>query len=842
MIFGRVCFFVIATAVLMAPLDPVEAAELVETSRGLELRADNDIVEIHFCGPNMVHVTARPSGRAPSGLARPWIRQTCADLRPNLIRVVGADAENGEEAQADIVVAEAGGVKLEISEINGNVVFLSPDGQRLLGEVGNEPHRYRTGAVNPSLLDVEVLFHPVLRQGLYGLGQHQSGVFNYQGAVVELAQSNTDIAIPFMVSTAGYGLFWNTAAASRVDNRFPTEIKVTGESTDGIDYYFMYGPEMDELISQYRALTGSAPMFPRWAYGLFQSMDHYATAEQLLEAAEKNRRGGAPFDVAVQDWRWWQRWGDSEFKHEEYPDVSGLLTQLHGMNLHTMISIWPILSSSSNHYAEMLAAGELVPGTRLYDPTSVDAADRYWRLLPGPLLEQGWDSFWLDGDEPELHFSAMARTDRTIQEIELAIGPGAFYSNYFPFAHTANVHDRWRKARKDKRVFLLSRSSFAGVQAHGAASWSGDIAPTFPTLEKQIAGGLNFALSGMPYWTTDIGGYYLGVLDLPPAGPDPRDPAYQELYTRWWQYGVFNPLFRTHGKRVTGDNSVFAYGDYTPVLLKFSTLRYRLMPYIYSLAREVSTAGGTIMRPLVMDWREDENVWNIADQFMFGPYLLVNPVTHAGQETRSLYLPAGRLDRFLDRRAVGRWQLGERAASPIDFIPLFVRDGAILPLGPKVQYAEQDPFGPTELRVYRGADGTFDIYEDAGDGYGYEHGEYAIVPIRWDDNDGVLTIGDRQGGWDGAPENRKLPGRVRGSRARSGRGRKQRGPRSVYTGQALDIRRCRTGVRKLSEFRSGLSSARVPQFLAPCAGRYAANVKRMCTPDIYLFTGVIESL
>ena len=729
----RYCMAVIAAASLAVAAATVEAAELVETSRGLQLRTESDTVDISFCTANVVHVVARPPDSEVSELARPWVRQPCAFLPPNVVPKPAAESESGQSPRAGSLILDAGGVKVEISETGGNIVFLSPDGHRLLGEVGNEPHRYRTGAANSSLMDVEVLFHPELRQGLYGLGQHQSGVFNYQGAVVELAQSNTDIAIPFLVSTAGYGLFWNTAAASRVDNRFPTELKITGESTDGIDYYFMYGPEMDDLVSQYRALTGPAPMLPRWAYGLFQSMDHYATAEQLLEAAEKNRRGGSPFDVAVQDWRWWQRWGDSEFKTEAYPDVPGLLARLHAMNLHTMISIWAILSTSSNHYAEMLAAGDLVPGTRLYDPTSAAAADRYWRLLPGPLLEQGWDSFWLDGDEPELHLSAMARTDRTIQEVELAIGPGAFYSNYFPFAHTANVYDRWRKTRDDKRVFLLSRSSFAGVQAHGAASWSGDIAPTFPTFEKQIAGGLNFALSGMPYWTTDIGGYYLGVLDLPPVGPDPRDPAYQELYTRWWQFGAFSPIFRTHGKRVTGDNSVFAYGDYTPVLLKFSTLRYRLMPYLYSLAWSVSHSGGTIMRPLVMDWRGDENVWNIADQFMFGPSLLVNPVVHASQDTRTLYLPPGGWTDFWtgEQWTGGRWV---SVASPIEFIPLFVRAGAILPMGPEVQYANQDPFGPTELRVYRGADATFDLYEDAGDGYGYEQGEYAIVPIRWDDN------------------------------------------------------------------------------------------------------------
>ncbi|AHE55709.1 TIM-barrel domain-containing protein [Sphingomonas sanxanigenens] len=737
------------------------AAQLTETADGLELATSTDRVSITFCGPDLVHVVARPRDRAESGLARPWVRKACAAVKPRISRAAatgdgaGAQAPGaaGAAAAAPPVFAEAGGVKLQISEANGNIVFIAPDGTKLLGEVGNDPRQYRTAAADPGLLDVELLFHPILRQGIYGLGQHQSGLMNYQGSVVELAQSNTDIAIPFMVSTAGYGLFWNSAAASRFDNRFPTELKISAEGTDGIDYYFAYGPDMDRLVGTYRDLTGQVPLFPRWAYGLFQSMDHYADAKQLEGAVALNRDAGAPMDVIVQDWRWWQRMGDKDFKTAEYPDVPAMLKRLADRNVRTMISIWPLLSTSSHQYAETKAAGQLVPGTQLYDPTSKQAADRYWQSLAGPLLEQGWDAFWLDGSEPELHLPTMARTDRTIQQRQLAIGPGAFYSNYFPFAHTANVHDRWRQARDDKRVFILSRSSFAGVQAHGAASWSGDIANAFPTFEKQIAGGLNFALSGMPYWTTDIGGYYLGVLDSPPKGPDTRDPAFQELYTRWFQYGVFNPLFRTHGKRSNGENGIASYGPLQPTLLAFDRLRYRLLPYIYSLAWQVTDANGTIMRPLVMDWRTDENVWNIADQFLFGPAMLVNPITKAGARTRTLYLPkAGWTDFWTGEHHAGsRWI---NADAPIERIPLYVRDGSILPLGAAVEHAGQDPFGPTELRVYRGADGAFTLYEDAGDGMGYTRGERSTVPIRWNEATATLTIGARQGSWKGAPKRR----------------------------------------------------------------------------------------
>lgn len=727
-----------------------------------------DVMRLTVCDKDVVRVIASPDGTAAgSSPNQPWVAKTCQPqafvLRDAASANTGSNTTAGAGASASSVAAkvlDTGAFRVSISLSDGTLTFLDAgpgEGDRiLLQEMGERPRVYEPVKLSDGqdAFRVTERFHPVLRQGIYGLGQHQGGQFNYQGGVVRLAQANTDIAHPLMVSTEGYGLLWNTAAASTMDNRFPTEMTFQADAGQAIDYLFIHGPEFDDIVGAYRRLTGQAPLFPRWAYGLFQSMDHYDSAQDLLDVTAKYRAADAPVDVVVQDWKWWSRMGDPPFRSEAYPDVPDLLAALRQRHVHTLLSLWPLLSKSSDLYADMKARGWLIPGTALYDPTNREAADLYWSHLGGKLLDQGWDSFWLDGSEPELHLPTMAETDRTLAGRRLAIGPGELYGNIFPLAHVGGVSDHWRAQRDDKRVFILSRSSFAGVQRYGAASWSGDILNSFPVFERQMAGGLNFALSGMPYWTTDIGGYYQGVLDNPPRGPDTRDPAFQELYVRWYQFGVFNPLFRTHGKRANNENDPFAYGDKQPILLDYDRLRYRLLPYLYALAWDVTDRSGTIMRPLVMDWRTDERVWNISDQFLFGPALMVAPVTKAGQTSRQVFLPraAGWYD-FWTGKAVGadRWI---DAPAPIDRIPLFVPAGAILPLGKAVQYADQAPQGLVELRVYAGADGAFTLYDDAGDGYAYERGERATIGLAWNDAARRLDLGARAGTFPGLTRER----------------------------------------------------------------------------------------
>ena len=349
--------------------------------------------------------------------------------------------------------------------------------------------------------------------------------------------------------------------------------------------------------------------------------------------------------------------------------------------------------------------------------------------------------------------------------------------------HTGNIYRHWRETTDKKRVFILTRSAFAGQQRNAATTWSGDVFSTFQSFTRQVPAGLNFALSGMPYWTTDIAGYG------PPLARDTHDPAYQELYTRWFEYGVFCPIFRTHGHRANNENEVFSYGPVTPILISFDKLRYRLLPYIYSLAWQVTRHDSTIMRPLVMDWRTDPNVWNIGDQFMFGPELLVSPVTQKGAKSRSLYLPASPAwyDFWTGNRTTGSQRM--EASAPLDRIPLYVRAGSILPLGPQVEWAGQKPAASLELRVYRGADGDFQLYEDAGDSYDYEKGAHSVIPMRWNEASKTLTIGARLGSFPGMVQQRAFHVVFVDSNHGAGAVETAHPDKTVqYSGSAVDVR------------------------------------------------------
>jgi alpha-D-xyloside xylohydrolase len=570
-------------------------------------------------------------------------------------------------------------------------------------------------------------------------------MFNYRGATVELGQNNTDVAIPLLISSKGYGLLWNTAALTYFDNRFPLDLKLTSIAGKSIDYYFLYGPEIDGILREYRTMTGHAPMLPKWAYGFFQSKDRYVSLDEIRGIAQRYRQEHIPLDAIVQDWFWWKTEGDPIF-NSNYHDVVQDLDALHKENVHAMISVWGLLDPKSETYKILDAKHELVAGAHVYDATNPEARDIYWEHLPGKLLAQGWDAFWLDSAEPEEYWPHMG--DAILSSRQLAIGNGAEFTNVFPFEHTLGVQNHWKAQNPGKRVFLLTRSAFLGQQRVGATVWSGDVYGTYWGLSHQVPAGLNFALSGAPYWTTDIGGYW------PPHDDPLADPAFQELYARWFEYGTFCPIFRTHGHRP--HNELWSFDKVEPILVSYDKLRYRLMPYIYSLAWKVTSEDYTIQRPLVMDWRTDPNTWNLGDEFMFGPAILVNPVLKANTTKRDVYLPAAAAwyDFWTGKLLNGNQEID--ADAPLERLPLFVRAGSIVPMGPQIEYAAQDPAGPIELRIYRGADGEFDLYEDGGDGYEYEKGEHAVIPIRWDDHTGALTIGALEGSFPGIVEGRRF--------------------------------------------------------------------------------------
>ncbi len=711
------------------PLVPPIAAQ--QTASGLHATVGRETVDITVCTDSVIHVVTTPDG-VPDTSPKPWMlapSQSCP----------GAKFQYANDGRTASLTTAS--LRVEFSLRAGNAVFEKADGTRLIGEGDAVPRTYRPEEINgKTYYHVTDRFSPDATEAMYGLGQHQSGLFNYRGATVELAQNNTDSAIPLLLSTKGYAILWNTASLTYVDNRFPLVLAFRSLACRSIDYYFIYGPGFDSILHQYRDMTGHTPMLPQWAYGYFQSKDRYTSLNQIISIASRYRADRIPLDVMVQDWFWWKHEGDPIF-NSNYHDVPASLKKLHQMHVHAMISVWGLMSPEAEDYKIMVAHHWDIPGTHVYDPTNPAARDFYWKNLVGPLFAQGWDAFWLDSAEPEEYWPHGG--DAILKSKPLYIGPGAEYTNIFPFMHTLGVQDHWKATTQSKRVFLLTRSAFIGQQRVGAAVWSGDVYSTWWGLQHQVRAGLNFMLSGYPYWTTDIGGYWPAIAGRIQA------PGYQQLYARWLEYGTFCPIFRSHGHRPA--NEFWTYPKVESILVKYDKLRYRLMPYIYSLAWKVTNDDYTIMRPLVMDFRSDPRTWNIGDQFMFGPALLVAPVLEQDATSREVYLPQSPVwYNFWSGQAMK----GERkldADAPLDRIPLFVRAGSIIPMGPEIQYAEQDPAGPIELRIYPGANGSFDLYQDSGDGYAYQKGEHSIIHIRWDNSTSTLTIGARQGSYPGMP-------------------------------------------------------------------------------------------
>ena len=521
---------------------------------------------------------------------------------------------------------------------------------------------------------------------------------------------------------------------------------------DVIDYYFFYGPDLDKVVASYRELTGQAPLFGKWAYGFWQCKNRYKSQEEILGVAKKYRDLHIPLDNIVQDWFWWNRKGEHVF-NKNYPDPKGMVDELHRENVHLMISVWPFFEPGSAVYDEMDKKGWFVDkfkfakppyhtaGMAVYDATNPEARKYYWNLMEKALFNIGVDAWWLDTTEPETE----GQEENILLGHKIAAGSGDRFVNIYPLMTTGAVYDGQRSASDKKRVFILSRSAFAGDQRYAVTAWSGDINSDFFSFRRQIPAGLNFALSGIPYWTTDIGGFVSVKSD---------DPAYRELFVRWFQYGAFCPIFRVHGTRSTDQNEIWSYGpEAQAILTKFDRLRYRLLPYIYSMAWMTTNQSYTPMRPLAMDFRDDVRALNIGDQYMYGPAFLVSPVTEPAATTRRLYLPHAKWYDFWSGAAVDGGNMID-AAAPLDRMPLYIRAGSILPMGPELEWSTQKPADPTEVRVYRGADGDFTIYEDENDTYNYEKGAYATIPLHWDDAKQSLTIGERHGQFQGMLQSR----------------------------------------------------------------------------------------
>lgn len=730
---------VLASAPLEAqwlPANPVKSVEAQPD--GMLVVLETGYLKIQVCTPSILREVYSLERTLPE--------------RPDIVIVKKTWPKTEFTIQADdpkVVRLLTSKLKVEITRADSSIIFFDAAGKRLAGETSR--------SLTPTEVNGEKTYHSErfvntwdTREAVYGLGQHQAGVWSYRGEAVDLSQDNTNISVPLLLSTAGYGIFWNNGSRSRYNNRFVHAFYLSSEVADSVDYYFLYGPEFDTIIADYRELTGEAPLFGKWAYGFWQCKNRYDSQAELETIAKKYRTLQIPLDNIVQDWFWWNTMGEPVF-NKNYPDPKGLVETLHKENVHLMVSVWPYFRPGSPVYDDMTKKGMFVDKTKmagfhpqgmgLYDAYNPEARKYYWQLMNNALFKIGVDAWWLDTTEPETE----GRETNILVTNQTALGNGARYTNEYPLYTTTAVYQGQRAESDQKRVFILSRSGYAGIQRNSVALWSGDVNPTWETLRRQIPAGLNLSLSGLPYWTTDIGGFTIS---------NPEDPAYRELFVRWFEFGTFCPVFRVHGTKTTNQNELWSYGpEAQKILTDYDKLRYRLMPYIYSLAWMTTSKGYTIMRPLVMDYRNDVRAQDVGNQFFFGPGLMVNPVTEAGATDRRIYLPEGTWYDFW----TGTMQKGAQytdVAGPLERIPLQVRGGSILPLGPDLQYATEKAADPIEVRVYRGANGSFTLYEDDNFTYDYEKGAHATITFDWDDASGTLTIGDRAGTYPGMLENR----------------------------------------------------------------------------------------
>jgi alpha-D-xyloside xylohydrolase len=543
------------------------------------------------------------------------------------------------------------------------------------------------------------------------------------------------------------------------------------EVGDGIDYYFIYGPEIDRVIAGYRALTGQASMLPAWAFGFWQSKNKYNTQDEVLKTVAEFRRRQIPMDTIVQDWQYWpvDKWGDHEFEASRYPDPDAMIKGIHDEHAHFMISVWGKFYPTTGNYKEMDALHALYPTTAkdhtkdwlnreysFYDTFNAPARKLFWDQVNRALFRRGVDAWWMDATEPDLVQPSPPTLESTRRFIDrTAIGTASRVMSAYPLMNSKAVFDGQRGTAPDQRVFILTRSGFAGIQRYATVTWSGDITSTFQTLRKQITAGLGLSIAGDPYWTTDTGGYTMDRRLAQAKSGDALD-EWQELNARWFQYSTFCPILRVHG--TDRPREMWNIGDESSAVyqteLKFDKLRYALFPYIYSVAGAVTQEGSTMMRPLVMDFRADAKARELADEYMFGPAFLVNPVTEFKARTRPVYLPSGTdwYDFWTGAHVKGGQTV--TADAPFDRLPLYMRAGSIVPIGPEQQYIGEKRDAPITLYVYAGANGRFSLYEDDGKSYGYERGEFARIPITWNDAARTLTIGARSGSFPGMAVNR----------------------------------------------------------------------------------------
>lgn len=736
-----------------------------------------------------------------------WAQQNVSVefLTPRIVHVV-----KGQPTKTLVVTAKPENVQLSVGkgilksseltvkqDAQGNLTFMTSKGKVLLREKDFD------------IAEARQTFTLDKDEAIYGLGTIQNGKMNRRGEKKRMEQSNLEDFQNVLQSIKGWGIYWENYSPTLFEDN-AHGMTFDSEVGNGVDYYFMYGGSADGVIAQMRWLTGDVPMFPLWTYGYWQSKERYKTAAETESIVDKYRELQVPLDGIIQDWQYWGSnylWNAMDFLSEDFSNGKQMIANVHRKHAHFMISIWASFGPQTQQFRELDEKGLLLPfatwpqsglshiwpprmdypsGVKVYDAFSPEARAIYWKHLKR-LYDYGTDAWWMDSTDPDFF-------DPRESDYEHKVYGGTWRSqrNAFPLETVRGIYQAQRKDDRGKRIFIMTRSSYAGQQHYGSNMWSGDVNSSWDMLRKQIPAGLSFTLTGNPNFNTDIGGFFCGSYNTKGSGSAPKNPQFQELYVRWMQYGLFCPVFRSHG--ADAPREIWQFGKKgEPVydaIEKMIRLRYRLLPYLYSIAWQVTSNNDSYMRPLFSDFAQDKKVWNITDEFMFGRNILATPIVEPqyteekiirtdamtgwdrqdvggkkdeGQyvdwtETKSVskYLPKG--SRWYDFWTNTIYQGGQTITlkTTLDQVPMFVRAGSILPLGPEMQYVGERNWAHLEVRVYPGADGRFTLYEDEGDNYNYERGIYSTIELQWDDHSRTLSISKRIGSYPGMLQTREF--------------------------------------------------------------------------------------
>ena len=734
-------------------------------------------VKIEFFTPSVVHVV-----KYPGQPVTPESKVIIAKPQEVKLTRKGSTTSSSE-------------LTVKLDEKTGCITFLDAKGKVLLREKSH------------TFTPLNQTFTLDKGEAIYGLGTIQNGKMNRRGEHKRMEQSNLEDFQNVIQSIKGWGLYWDNYAPTQFDDD-ARGMSLTSEAGDVIDYYFMYGGSADGVIAKMRHLSGDVPMFPLWTYGFWQSKERYKSAAETESIVDKYRELQVPLDGIIQDWQYWGSnylWNAMDFLAEDFANGKQMIQNVHQKHAHFMISIWASFGPQTQQFRELDAKGLLLPietwpqsgishiwpprmdypsGVKVYDAFSAEARAIYWKYLK-KLYDYGTDAWWMDSTDPD--FFNPKESD---YQHPVTGGTWRSLRNAFPLETVRGIYQAQRKDDRGKRIFIMTRSSFAGQQHYGSNMWSGDVASSWEMLRNQIPAGLSFTLTGNPNFNTDIGGFFCGSYNTKGSGSAPKNPQFQELYVRWMQYGLFCPVFRSHG--ADAPREIWQFGEPgTPVYQSIKNLidfRYRLIPYLYSTASQVTNNNFSYMRPLFSDFAADKKVWDMTDEFMFGRSILACPIVEAqytqekivkedamtgwnrkevtGEsaaqvdwtetKTATKYLPKG--TNWYDFWTGKLYKGGQNVVltTRFDQVPMFVRAGSIVPLGPVMQYVGEKPWDNLEIRIYPGADAEFSLYEDEGDGYNYEQGYYSNIIFTWTDRTRTLHISARQGGYKGMLLNRQF--------------------------------------------------------------------------------------